>query len=1323
MTDLVKVEYDSRALLAARRGFDAVSKSAAAARLGIDGFARKASEKKRATDQLATSLSRTEAASLALGAEMRKALALNDELRPPPNEEEALRAVTEVDAMLAKGRKANEAYAALMGKVIEQTTDQITKAFAEVLKSGDVSMGALSKLVKATFAEIAANAIIRPIVQPLVVSAVTAVPGLFGLAPPPPAQAASGSVPSPATTLSGLSSANGVMGDPLGLAKFTTSFTALMKEPLFGATAGAGAEAMGFAAITTGEVVTTVALVAAGLLMSGVFEDEDYPYAIGQVTAQNGQAVVSYNSALDGGDSAAAEAAAQKIADSVNQLVGSHGGAIVAFDTAYGYSADRPGSALAEGFFGGAGGSFADGATYEGLDAEDAATKAILFGIETGVYEGLDPLIEGVFRIATSFSDLESLDEAVDFAASWESITEAWLAGYTDWEKAIRGQGATAGAAVAATISDYLDKSAIIFPLEPPDTFTNQANILSVVSEDLTTGLVTLKDASGQTYTALRSLESGLIDMTMVGVTEFGFEGGEFGRGYYSETTGASGPTTGYYDSASGDFSLEPPPPPQTVTRIVETVLTPIQDTVLNFAGTIGPVFTAFGTEYVLASQDAETGSAIFVDAMGAVVQASFDAATGIYSVQDSFEEVTTGVGANLDNYTKSIQAASAAIGHLVAGEYKQPELTEMESTVEYATGYYNTLAVDLTDDVQEIFNSGLASEDWTRQLDEKKGDVAALVAEWMEAGLNNAIAALATEFDSSIKGQITAMVDPSAAALAELDAEFAILRRDAAAVGGDLVALEQLYGLKRNAVLDEANQRMLASLEEASQSMLAFFEETLAGIHEASDAVARAMRAAGQGAEADLVAFDAAAAHEMGSAMAAGRDEDSLKLLELTLDAERAALKAQGEQAALIEAIDAQMRVYEENTAATTELIGTMDHMAEELRGAAASMKIDPNLSPYSPERILKETRTQFDAAQAAALAGDMDTAALLPGLGQQRVEAAQRYFGSSNDDDFKIVRGALEDVALFAEEQADIGRALIEEGLDQLAALQLLRSEVSVGVQRQVDAINGVSVDIKSLSDQFEASITALAAAQVTLAGSISKTDATIPWNDPVMKAVFSAKTEVTEFDDGLMSVPGVSADRYTSLAYALGHQWGEWGEGQINDRRKVDQKFAADLDRAAAMYLAAKEFDLVGTFGFQSGGLIPGFASGGMVGNGLWNVDSVLARYGTGSAIALAGGEFVTRAPSVTAETLPVLSYINDNGAPPGPVWSGTPVGGEMAGEIRALRQELSELRKENSALLRQQIDLEAASGEATVRGLGAVRQSIDGNAAQRQLEQAA
>lgn len=69
-----------------------------------------------------------------------------------------------------------------------------------------------------------------------------------------------------------------------------------------------------------------------------------------------------------------------------------------------------------------------------------------------------------------------------------------------------------------------------------------------------------------------------------------------------------------------------------------------------------------------------------------------------------------------------------------------------------------------------------------------------------------------------------------------------------------------------------------------------------------------------------------------------------------------------------------------------------------------------------------------------------------------------------------------------------------------------------------------------------------------------------------------------------------------------------------------------------------------------GMRLGGLVGAYANGGMVGNGIWNQDSVLAKFAGGGNIALAGGEMITRATSVNTQTKGMLDFINRTGTLP-------------------------------------------------------------------------
>jgi hypothetical protein len=117
-----------------------------------------------------------------------------------------------------------------------------------------------------------------------------------------------------------------------------------------------------------------------------------------------------------------------------------------------------------------------------------------------------------------------------------------------------------------------------------------------------------------------------------------------------------------------------------------------------------------------------------------------------------------------------------------------------------------------------------------------------------------------------------------------------------------------------------------------------------------------------------------------------------------------------------------------------------------------------------------------------------------------------------------------------------------------------------------------------------------------------------------------------------------------------------------------------------------------------GMAMGGIVGSFAGGGIVGNGTFGVDSVLARFAGGGNIALAGGEHVTRASSVNASTLPTLDAINQTGSLPRGSNDNTAsmallgqtlvraIGGASSAEINAMRQENASLRALVSQLIK-------------------------------------
>ena len=120
------------------------------------------------------------------------------------------------------------------------------------------------------------------------------------------------------------------------------------------------------------------------------------------------------------------------------------------------------------------------------------------------------------------------------------------------------------------------------------------------------------------------------------------------------------------------------------------------------------------------------------------------------------------------------------------------------------------------------------------------------------------------------------------------------------------------------------------------------------------------------------------------------------------------------------------------------------------------------------------------------------------------------------------------------------------------------------------------------------------------------------------------------------------------------------------------------------------------------FARGGMIP-IAGGGRIGNGAWNVDSVLARYAGGGNIALAGGEFIVPAaqttrylPQLEAMRAGAYGHANDDG-------------------YAAVCAELRLQRDQNERLMQRLLALTEAAAEANVDGHAgtavAVRSSRD------------
>ena len=79
----------------------------------------------------------------------------------------------------------------------------------------------------------------------------------------------------------------------------------------------------------------------------------------------------------------------------------------------------------------------------------------------------------------------------------------------------------------------------------------------------------------------------------------------------------------------------------------------------------------------------------------------------------------------------------------------------------------------------------------------------------------------LTTQFNQDISAQILAITNPTASAINELNKAFIDVRKNADAIGGDMVKVEELYNLKLSQITEEANKAAIAAEQQKQDDIL----------------------------------------------------------------------------------------------------------------------------------------------------------------------------------------------------------------------------------------------------------------------------------------------------------------------------------------------------------------------------------------------------------------------------------------------------------------------------------------------------------------------
>lgn len=337
-----------------------------------------------------------------------------------------------------------------------------------------------------------------------------------------------------------------------------------------------------------------------------------------------------------------------------------------------------------------------------------------------------------------------------------------------------------------------------------------------------------------------------------------------------------------------------------------------------------------------------------------------------------------------------------------------------------------------------------------------------------------------------------------------------------------------------------------------------------------------------------------------------------------------------------LTDATSQLQAAYDKEASALDDLISASKSGIAAIKEFRDAMRINDS-SPLSPEQKVAEAAKQFrDLADKAP--GDPDAMSKFIKAGQDYLDVGRSYFASSTgyfdiwtevDKTMERVQKATEEQLTKAEQQKkaldasvagildvntsvkSVAEALAQYNATQKAGFENLAAQLALGKQ----------VGTASIEAAYQANLDRSADA-----GGLSYYQGQIAGGKTVDQVVDAiANSREAQINALYKQVFGRALDN-ESRAY--------W----VNSGKSMDQ-IAADLNYAKAQGA------------YRNGGIVGAFASGGRVGNGVYDVDSVRARYAGGGDILLAGGEFVNRAGSVNNRTYPTLDYINRTGNLPG------------------------------------------------------------------------
>ncbi len=535
----------------------------------------------------------------------------------------------------------------------------------------------------------------------------------------------------------------------------------------------------------------------------------------------------------------------------------------------------------------------------------------------------------------------------------------------------------------------------------------------------------------------------------------------------------------------------------------------------------------------------------------------------------------------------------------------------------------------------------------------------------------------------------------------------------DASLLGLDSSAVDTWFGAAAQKLVNEAEltgtafDALIAQFPELTGAVTAFSAaltrteaEIASAISGYEDRLFTAMNdnstLAGQ-----IAAIDRQARREREAEIAAGGA--AIVQLEAALAAERWRAITDGIQTAFDGAVSAFGSLESALSSAQDGLRSAITSMQDFIGGVAdfrAGLKLSDDLSVLDPLSRLTEAQRQYETTLAAARLGDKTAMSGLTGSAQDYLGIARDYYSADTNyaDIFTRVNAGLSGIEGWGNAQIDQGKALVDlnstadsiaQAIDKLSTAQ---ADYDLGKAQiaQMAALGAGILDVANwtavLNGTAGSGLATIAASLATVQYGLGQINGTLAGG-------------IAQAGAGTGVAGGQTTDLVTWLYRSvLGREpdaqgYADWWSHIRNDGTAASAivgEFTASAQRELAMR------------GMRLGGLVGAYAGGGIVGNGLWDVDSVIARYAGGGSIALAGGEYVMPAPqtgmyrgdldAMRAGTWSGASrLVNDNR----PVVDAIQTGfvathravvengrllAELVDEVRALREENAALRRD-------------------------------------------